>query len=171
LSFLLPPVLLAQGRDSTREAVFEVTFPRTAHEAPLTGRVFVAVARSDKPEPRLQAGSLTGSPFFGVDVSGLRAGAAARVSKEAVGYPFRSLESLPPGDYWVQAFLTVYTEFHRSDGHTLWAHDDQWEGQQFNDSPGTLVSTPQHLHLDPHAGFRVRLDLTRVLPPVAVPPR
>ncbi len=137
---------------------------------PATGRVFVAVTRDGDSEPRLQVGTLTGAPFFGVDVSGLRPGDPARITRTTAGFPLSTLDSLPPGDYWVQALLSVYTEFRRADGHTLWLHDDQWEGQQLNLAPGTLVSAPQHVHLDVGAGFKVRLDLTRILPPVVVPP-
>ena len=166
---LLPSTLHAQRRDSAPEAIFEVTFARTASTEPVTGRVFVAISRTKTPEPRLQVGYLTGSPFYGVDVSSLVPEAPVRITGHAAGFPFTTLNSLPAGDYWVQAFLSVYTEFKRSDSHTIWAHDDQWEGQQFNNSPGTLVSVPQYIHLDVRAGFRVRLELTHVLSPVVVP--
>ena len=55
---------------------FEVSFPASAHAGAITGRVFVVVSTSDKPEPRLQAGNLGDSgPFFGADVNALAAGA------------------------------------------------------------------------------------------------
>ena len=47
---------------------------------------------------------------------------------------------------------------------------DQWEGQQFNRSPGNFVSEVQRVHLDPGAGYTVKLNLNHVLPPVQVPP-
>ncbi len=166
---LLPSAWFAQRGGSTREAIFEVTFARTAHAGPVTGRVFVALSRNKTPEPRLPVGFLTGSPFFGVDVSSLVPDAPARITGATAGFPFVTLDLVPPGDYWVQAVLSVYTEFKRSDGHTIWAHDDKWEGQQFNNSPGTLVSVPRLVHLDVRAGFRVRLELTRVLPSVVIP--
>jgi len=150
-------------------AAFEVRFARTVRSEPVTGRAFVAITRDGSSEPRLQVADITGAPFFGVDVSALRPGDLARITRTTKGFPLDTLDALPPGDYWVQALLCVYSEFRRSDGHTLWLHDDQWEGQQFNRAPGTLVSEPQKIHLDPHAGFVVRLDLTRVLPPVVVP--
>ena len=53
----------------------------------------------------------------------------------------------------MQALVNVYTEFHRADGHTIWAHMDQWEGQQFNKSPGNLYSEVHKIHLDPAAGY------------------
>jgi len=49
--------------------------------------------------------------------------------------------------------VNIYTQFHRSDGHTIWAHMDQWEGQRFDRSPGNLYSGVQKVHLDPAAGY------------------
>ena len=57
-----------------------------------------------------------------------------------LGTPVASLNDLPPGDYFVQGFVNVYSEFKRADGHAVWMHDDQWEGQHWNSSPGNLYS-------------------------------
>jgi hypothetical protein len=70
----------------------------------------------------------------------------------------------------VQALLNVYTQVHRKDGHVIWVHMDQWEGQQWNRSPGNLVSEVQRVRLDPAAGFNIKLSLTKKLPPVTIPP-
>lgn len=150
-------------------ATFEVTFGRDLRAEPVTGRVFVAITRDAGEEPRLQVGGVDGAPFFGLDVSGVRPGQAMRITRATPGYPLPSLDSLPPGDYYVQALLSVYTEFHRADGHVIWAHDDQWEGQRFNRSPGTLLSAVRKVHLDARRGFTVRLALDHVIPPVTVP--
>ena len=174
--FLLLILSMAAGLATVAEAAsaslatFEVRFARSVRNEPVTGRVFVAITRDGASEPRLQVGDITGAPFFGVDVSALRPGAPVRITRTTSGFPLSTLDALPPGDYWVQALLSVYCEFRRADGHVLWLHDDQWEGQQFNRAPGTLVSEPQRVHLDVHEGFDVRLELTRVLPPVVIPP-
>ena len=65
--------------------------------------------------------------------------------------------------------LNVYTEFHRADGHVIWAHMDQWEGQQFVISPGNLYSVPQKFHVDARAGGTHTLVLTQTIPPRAPP--
>ena len=94
-------------------------------------------------------------PFFGTDVAALPAGQRGQLSAAAtLGYPLRSLKDIPAGDYYVQALVNVYTEFHRADGHVIWAHMDQWEGQHFNESPGNLYSDVQKVHLDPAHGIR-----------------
>jgi Putative esterase len=149
---------------------FDVSYPASVAPGPITGRLFVIISRNSQREPRLQAGGYGGSvPFYGVDVSALGAGEDARIDGSTLGYPVDHLSQLPAGDYDVQALLDVYTQFHRADGHVIWAHMDQWEGQQWNRSPGNLVSEVRHVHLDPAAGFDVKLSLTRVLPPVTVP--
>ncbi len=149
---------------------FEISFPAAVHAAPITGRVFLVVSRDSAPEPRLRAGSFTEStPFFGADVSALTPGTPTVIDPATLGYPLASLRDIPAGDYWVQAVMNVYTEFHRADGHTIWAHMDQWEGQNFATSPGNLVSAPTRVHLDPAARSHVALSLTRTLPAIALP--
>jgi len=134
LLLLLPASMDAAdpGATGPKPATFEVRFSRTARAEPVTGRVFVAITREGKTEPRLQVGDITGGPFFGVDVSALPPGTPVEITRTTPGYPLPTLDSLPAGDYWVQALLTVYSQFRRADGHTLWLHDDQWEGQQWN---------------------------------------
>lgn len=150
---------------------FEISFPKSIHAAPLTGRLFVIIATRRQPEPRLQAGFWGDSaPLFGADVSQLSPGQMASIDSPTLGYPLKSLAELPAGDYYVQALLNVYTECHRSDGHTIWVHLDQWEGQQWNRSPGNLYSEVQQVHLDPATGFNVKLSLTQIIPPIAMRP-
>lgn len=148
---------------------FEIRVAQSAHKGPVTGRAFVIVTGDGSREPREQAGArYMGPPFFGVDVEQLQPGTPAVIDASTLGYPLRSLRDIPAGDYYVQAFLNVYTEFHRADGHTIWAHMDQWEGQQTFGSPGNLYSRVQKIHLDP-SGYTIKLDLTEVIPPVDAP--
>jgi len=149
----------------------EITVPAAFRATPVTGRMYIFVARHDDAEPRLQVRHESDcTPFFGVDVTQLAPGAPGVVDGATLGYPVSSLKDIPAGDYYVQGLLNVYSEFRRADGHTLWLHDDQWEGQQFNKSPGNLVSEVRKVHLDPAKGDTIRLELTRVLPPIDLPP-
>jgi hypothetical protein len=149
---------------------FETSFPASAHNQAITGRMFVVLSTKSEPEPILQAGSWTlRSPLFGADVDQLQPGQPAVIDRSTYGYPLASLADLPAGDYYVQALLNVYTECHRSDGHTVWVHLDQWEGQQFNRSPGNLFSGVQKIHLDAKAGYDVKLSLDHVIPPIKMP--
>jgi hypothetical protein len=149
----------------------EITVAAAVRAAPVTGRMYVFVSRGDDVEPRLQVRHESDcTPFFGVDVAALAAGASGVIDGTTLGYPLASLREIPAGDYYVQGLLNVYSEFRRADGHTIWLHDDQWEGQQFNRSPGNLVSEVRKVHLDPARPDTIRLELTRALPPVELPP-
>ncbi len=150
---------------------FEVSFVPQIHDGPITGRAFVTITRSiDKErEPRLQIGR-TGVPFFGKDVEGLQPEKPVTIEAGDLGSPIESLADIPAGDYYVQAVIVVYTEFHRADGHVVWMHDDQWEGQRWNRAPGTLVSAVEKVHIDPATANVVRLVAANKLPPVEVPP-
>ncbi len=149
---------------------FEITVPADVHGQPITGRVYVIISRHNDPDLRDNIGSWEQeTPFFGTDVAGLTAGNAAVISSRTLGYPLRSLKEIPAGDYYVQALVNVYTEFHRADGHVIWAHMDQWEGQQFNKSPGNLYSDVKKVHLDPAIGYRVMLEARHVIPAIQPP--
>jgi hypothetical protein len=144
--------------------------PAAANEAK-TGRVFVFFARDSAREPRQLGGSYGGSePFFGADVEGMKPGAAATLDVRTPGFPYESLAQVPAGEYYVQALMNVYTKFSRADGHVIWVHNDQWEGQRFNASPGNLVSEVQRVRYDPASRAPITLTLNRVLPKVEVPP-
>ena len=145
----------------------EITVPAAVRATPVTGRVYFIVARTGEREPRLQIGR-TGTPFFGRDVDNLAPGQAAIIDVTDLGTPVASLKDLPPGDYVVQAFVNLYSEFKRADGHTVWMHDDQWEGQHWNTSPGNLYSQPQTVRID-STTERIRLSTDQVIGPVAVP--
>jgi hypothetical protein len=161
----------AQQRDTPvagRGLRVEITVPPSVRKEPVTGRVYLMVARDNDREPRLQIGR-TGTPFFGRDVEMLPPGRAAVLDANDLGTPVASMKDLPPGDYWVQGFVNVYSEFTRADGHTVWMHDDQWEGQHWNTSPGNLYSQPRRVQIGP-ATETVRLTADQVIPPVEIPP-
>ncbi len=148
---------------------FRVRVPASTVAGPITGRVYVMISHTNDREPRLQVGR-TGVPFFGRDVERLAPGAWATIDGSDLGFPVDSMAALPAGDYYVQGFVNRYSEFRRADGHTVWMHDDQWEGQQWRRSPGNLYSDVRKVHLDPRQGWDVELTASHVIPPVEVPP-
>jgi hypothetical protein len=156
---------------ASAQARFSISFPASAHADPITGRAFVFISHDSTPEPRLHGHPFgRGTPLFGADVNAMQPADVVVIGDTTLGYPFARLTDLPAGDYYVQALLNVYTEVHRADGHTIWVHWDQWEGQQFNTSPGNLVSAIAKVHLDPAAGYDVSLSLTKVIPAIEPPP-
>jgi hypothetical protein len=167
-------LLLAAGNETARAQStagwrFEITVPASVQSTAVDGRVLLVIARTNDPEPRFQSGrGLESQPMFGVDVDALRPGTPAVIDASTRGWPVASVRALPPGDYWVQAVLNVYTTFHRADGHTIKAHMDQWEGQHWNRSPGNLYSEPQKVTLGAGGGV-VRVNLTKRIPPIEPP--
>ncbi len=156
----------AQTVDGLR---FQISVPASVRAEPITGRVYVMIARTADTEPRLQVGR-TGTPFFGRDIEGLPPGQAATIDATDLGTPVSSLDDIPPGEYFVQGFVNVYSEFPRADGHVLWMHDDRWEGQHWNISPGNLHSEVRRVRLDPRANDVIELTTDRVIPPIEIAP-
>jgi hypothetical protein len=159
----------APGAPLPSKLRIEIAFSDAAHKEAITGRVYVMISRTAEREPRLQTGR-TGVPFFGRDVEKLRPGQSAIIDESDLGSPVDSLKDIPPGEYFVQGFVNIYSEFRRADGRVLWMHDDQWEGQQWSRSPGNLYSQVQKVRIDPARGGTIRLVADKVIPPVQVPP-
>src|SRR6185437_9962001 len=162
----LPFLSIAQNANHR----FEISFTKSAHEQPITGRLFLAISMDNRPEPRYEVGSYFKSvPFWGKDAEQLEPGKNIVIDTSVLGYPVANLRDLPEGDYYVQAVMNVYTQYHRADGHTIWAHQDQWEGQHFNTSPGNLISSVQKIHYDPSKDQEFSLVLDSVLPAIKLP--
>ena len=149
---------------------FDVSFPASVRREPADGRVFVMISEKAKPEPRLQLSADEPIPFFAEDVDGLRPEGVASVGPASDGFPLASLADLPPGDYFVQALLSVYTTFPRADGRVVKMHADRWEGQSLATSPGNLASAVRRVRLDPATGGKISLVLDRELPEIPMPP-
>ena len=169
---VMAATLLALGsRALVAQSRFEVSFPASAHAGPITGRVYVALSRTNDGQrtPIDQTGE-TGVPLFAVNVANLAAGATAVIDAHAFGHPVQRLADIPKGEYWVQPFVNVYTKFMRADGHTVWLHMDQWEGQSWKRSPGNLYGTPLKIRFDPASRTLIKLVADKVIPPIVVPP-
>jgi hypothetical protein len=154
---------------SAGELKFEVSFPSSIHREPITGRVYLIVSRNDEREPRLQVRRATGVPLWGKNVASLKPEEPAVIDEEVLGCPLKSIGDIPPGEYYVQGFVNLYTEFRRSDGHTIWLHQDQWEGQQWNRSPGNLYSDVEKVSIDASNRQTIRLSCKNIIPPVKIP--
>ncbi len=147
---------------------FEISFSEEAHSEPITGRVYVMISRDSEREPRLQVGP-TGVPFWGKDVVSLEPGESVAIDEDVFGYPLTNIGDIPPDVFFIQAFVNIYTEFKRSDGHTLWMHNDQWEGQRWRISPGNIYSEVMEVKIDPSEGKTIKLKCDKVIPAVEVP--
>jgi hypothetical protein len=148
----------------------EVSFPAALQAKPLDGRVILVLSRRNTPEPRMvRMTGLDAQPMFGVDVNGLAPGNPAVFDASTRGWPVESLRDIPPGDYFVEATLNVYTTVTRADGHTVKVHLDQWEGQDYRRSPGNLVTNVEKVRIDPVKGGVVKIAFAKKIPPIEPP--
>lgn len=149
---------------------FSITYPKERSTVPLDGRLLVMLSTDSTREPRFQINDGPQSQqIFGQNVEGWKSGDAVHVGEEAYGYPVKSMRSIAPGEYWVQALLHTYETFHRSDGHTVKLPMDRGEGQQWNRAPGNLYSTPRKIRFDPRLRRLIPVTLDHVIPPIPPP--
>ena len=147
---------------------FEISFPDSISQDPLTGRMFLAFAHNNEREPRMQVRRY-GVQFFGVDFENLPPGEPVVIDESTLDYPMESLKDLPAREYYVQAVLSRYTKFERADRHTVWLHMDQWEGQNWRRSPGNVYSDVEKIGFDPEAAGALKIEVTNVIPPIEIP--
>ena len=155
-----------QARGSAPQ--IEVLFSKGARSEPVTGMVYVAISRDNRQTP-IEQTSPTGVPLFSRFVEALSPDSAIAITADDRGHPVRSLRDVPAGDYWMQPFVNVYTRFPRADGHTVWLHNDQWEGQNWKRSPGNLFGDPVKVTFDPKSVAPIRLVANKVIPPIQPP--
>jgi hypothetical protein len=170
----LVPVLAAGCADSepgtgSSQPRFEVVVSPEVEQSPVDGRILLLLSTTEDPEPRFQRLRGAEPPqIFGLDVEALAPGQPALIDASARGYPLESSSEIPAGEYWIQAVLNVYTTFERADGHTIKAHMDQWEGQQWNRSPGNLVSAVERVRIG-DADQTIRVTLSERIAPLTPP--
>jgi hypothetical protein len=172
----LPAMMAAQpGMAAAKDAKaagsslrFEVKIADSVQKGePLTGHLILVISKDEKQEPRFQLkGTYDSAQGFGVDVEGLKPGAAIVVDDATVGFPLLHLGELPAGDYTVQAVFNKYEEFHLATGKTVWLPPEKGEGQHWQIKPGNPLNAPVKIHLDGKSGATVKLTLDKVIPPV-----
>ncbi len=149
---------------------FSISFPKERSARPLDGRVLLIISADSTREPRFQVSDgPTTQQLFGINVEGLRPGEGAIVDGEVFGFPKRSLQDVPRGEYWVQALLHKYETFHRSDGHVVKLAMDRGEGQRWNRAPGNIYSVPKKMLIDPGSSQTISISLDQEIPPIDPP--
>ncbi len=164
LRYLFLTCVLLRGADASPAVAsprFEISYSAAAHAGPITGRLFLILADREQPEPRLMV-SPSGPAIFGVDLDQLLPGQAVVVDSTTLGSPRRSLAELPPGEYFAQALIHIYTKVRRADGHTLWVHLNDGRREPFNIAAGNLYSEVQRVKLGEGGIFRI--EASRVIP-------
>ncbi len=141
-------------------ARFNVTLSPGLQTGKLTGRLMVVVSTTNRTSELSQMNSVTNpSPFFGRDVSDWKPGTSTAIGRNMViGYPLDNPLDLPDGDYYVQAFMNVYTKFTRSDGSVVWLHEPCGDGGSPTSSPGNLFSAVTPVHVEGRTEVSLTLD-------------
>ncbi|HTP68111.1 MAG TPA: hypothetical protein VMJ35_04345 [Dongiaceae bacterium] len=161
----------AQSPLPTTRLRIELTFPESTSSQPLDGHILLGISTDPSSEPRFQLREEESSSaqFFGLDVDNWKPNSPAVFDSSNLGFPLKSFDQVPAGDYYVQAVLNVYETYHRSDGYTVKLPPDRGEGQQWFSKPGNLFNKPQKIHLDPKSATAIRISLTEKTPPIAAP--
>ncbi|WP_373492625.1 hypothetical protein [Aquiflexum sp.] len=132
------------------------------------GRLLLLFHHSDKTEPRFAVSDdINSAQVIGMDFEDYQSGEALSLDLNEFGYPIENWQNIPEGEYWIQAYIAKYETFNRSDGHTIKMPMDQWEGRQWNRTPGNIYSIPQKIKWDGKAGLDLTID--QINPPVTEP--
>lgn len=152
-----------QVSSGNKSVSFDVSFNSSIRSSAVDGRVIVLLSTSEEFNYR---GVADGSPGFGVSVDGLQPGEVISVDGTALGDLISSTDDIPAGEYYVRAFLNVYTTFNRADGHTVKLHMDQGEGQVWFKSPGNFKSAVTKISVKNEGEQTFTLPLTEIIPPI-----
>ncbi|MBS9461792.1 hypothetical protein KIM67_05175 [Flagellimonas sp. 389] len=165
LSFLL--VLSSCTKKEEATSRISVSFSNEASEKALDGRLLLMLSTNDEKEPRFQInGALNTQLIFGVDVENMNPTEEFVFDDTVFGFPYASLNKVPPGEYNVQALLHTYETFNLATGHTVKLPMDNGEGQKWNRSPGNLYSEPFKIKIDENGIKNVNVVMDKVIPPI-----
>ncbi|NVJ86902.1 MAG: hypothetical protein HWE15_11390 [Algoriphagus sp.] len=132
------------------------------------GRLLLIFSTNPDVEPRFGINDrATTNQVFGMDFENYHSGEAINFDKDSFGYPVENIESLPEGDYTIQAFIQKHETFNREDGHTVKLPMDQGEGRQWARAPNNIYSTPQQIKWS--KGKALELTIDQIIPPVDEP--
>ena len=150
---LAPLAALPANPPKSTALQFAVALGKNLDAPAPAGRLFVVLARTNNPEPRLMLGRTGPSApqVLARDLKGLVPGAPAIVDASAFGFPITNLANVPAGDYFVQALFDANTDL------------------RLPAAPGNRYSQAQKLHLDPTQGGHFKLELTDQIPAEQLP--
>ena len=106
---------------------------------------------------------------FGMDVESMQPDQILEMGDAVFGFPFKTLEEIPAGEYYVQALVNRYETFNLSTGHTVKLPPDRGEGQQWNRKPGNFYSKPVKVTIDPSKSSTIELIMDQEIPPISEP--
>tara|TARA_Y100000588_G_scaffold65063_1_gene64877 strand:+ start:4433 stop:6118 length:1686 start_codon:yes stop_codon:yes gene_type:complete len=135
----------------------------------IQGRVLLFLSNNNLDEPRFQTNDKSSTAFvFGVDIKS-KSSSKTIIDSKTFGYPVKSLDQIPPGEYFIQALLHKYETFNLKTGHTVQLPMDRGEGQRWHSAPGNYYSKVKKISLDPKKRKSIKIFLDQIIPEI-VPP-
>lgn len=132
------------------------------------GRLLLIFSTDSTAEPRFGiSDNVETNQVFGMDFENFEGGKSLIFDPETFGYPIEKLDSLPDGDYYVQAFIQKHDTFTRADGHTVKLPMDQGEGRQWARAPKNIYSKPQQVSWK--KGQKLALTIDQIIPAIPEP--
>jgi len=144
VAVLLTVVLHTASLQAGEPLTFDLSFDSRLLDRPFTGRVYVLLFRTDRPELQRGLNWFNPEPVFARDVRNWKPGEILTIDRNALAFPI-PLDRLPRATYTVQAVL---------DRHPNHMH--------FSTAPGNLYTVARKVPLDPAASGPIRLHLDRV---------
>ena len=134
------------------------------------GRLMVIFANNDRSEPRFQISpGATGQIIFGKDVTDWEPDIIETIDNTILGYPFVSLKDMPAGDYYVQAIINRYKDFHLSNGKIVSLPPEMGEGQKWNRKPGNFYSKPRKITISENGSENIKITMDQKISPIEPP--
>jgi len=151
--FALVPSVLSADLATSNQFHFEVVLKPGLLAAPVDGRLFVVIAQTNYPEPRiaLERTGPDAPQSLARDLKGFSSGTIAILDQNAFAFPVTNISLLPTGDYVIQAVFDSNSDLRSPN------------------SPGNLYSSPLNLRLDFTHSQTARLELTGQIPPEELP--
>ena len=136
----------------------------------IQGRVLLFLSNNNLDEPRFQTNDKSSTAFvFGVDLKSKNSSKTI-IDSKAFGYPVKSIDQIPPGEYFIQALLHKYETFNLKTGHTVQLPMDRGEGQRWHSAPGNYYSKVKKISLDPKKRESIKITLDQIIPNI-IPPK
>lgn len=157
--------LILLGSCTSPSNTIQVSIAPALSEDISDGRLLLIFSKDESTEPRFGVSdNVSTAQVFGMDFEGHKAGEPLSFDTKSFGYPIESLDSIPEGEYSVQAYIIKYETFNRSDGHAVKLAMDQGEGRQWARTPGNIYSTPTKINLK--KGGKIELTIDQIIPPI-----
>jgi hypothetical protein len=168
--FVLAASSTALTDQDKKEVSFSISFDQSLVDASQDGRLLLMLATHEDQEPRFLINNDADTQLiFGRNVSDWQGGSAIQIDGSTIGFPLKHLADIPPGNYYVQALLNRYQDFHLANGKVVSLPPDRGEGQQWNRKPGNFYSKPTKIVIDESGASPFSIVMDQVIAEIEAP--